>query len=60
MSTIDLISKIKSTSKTLSKTQRKSRLVKAHIIKNNGEYDPRYFSTKTVQTSKQVLSSSQA
>lgn len=52
MSTIDLITKIKRTSKTMSKEQRRTRLVKAHIISENGEYDPKYFTTRTVQTSK--------
>ncbi|MBU0632398.1 hypothetical protein KKA17_07125 [bacterium] len=57
MSTVDLISKIKKTSRTMSKTQRKNRLVKAHIIKDNGEYDPKYFSAATVKTSKRLESS---
>ena len=60
MSTVDLISKIKRTSKTMSKAQRKTRLVKAHIISENGEYDPRYFSAETLRTSKRVVGSIKA
>ena len=32
--------------------QRRQRLVDAHIIKENGQYDPKYFSNKTVKASK--------
>lgn len=56
MSTIDLINKIKKTSKKMSNSDRKARLVKAHIIKENGEYDPKFFSAKTVESSKRVVS----
>lgn len=54
MSTVDLINNIKKASIKMSIAQRKERLVEAHIIKANGEYDPRYFSAETVQTSKKM------
>lgn len=60
MSTVDLINNIKKTSTKMSTAQRKERLVKAHIIKANGEYDPRYFSAETVQTSKKAVVSTRA
>lgn len=60
MSTMDLIANIKKSSKNMSKAQRKTRLVNAHIIKSNGEYDPKYFSTETVQTSKRIVASIKA
>ena len=60
MSTADLIKNIKKTSIKMSTDQRKKRLVEAHIIKANGEYDPRYFSTETVQTSKREAVSTRA
>lgn len=58
MSTVDLIKKIKKTAIGMSKEQKRSRLIKAHIIKDNGEYDPKYFSTETVQISKKVIAGS--
>jgi hypothetical protein len=60
MSTIDLIANIKKSSKKMSQSQRKTRLIEAHIIKNNGEYDPKYFSAETVQTSKRIVASIKA
>ena len=60
MSTVDLISNIKKTSKRMSTAQKKKRLVEAHIIKTNGEYDPRYFSAETVQSSKRIVGSIKA
>ncbi len=55
MSTVDLITKIKATSKQMTKTQRKQRLVDAHIIKINGEFDPKYFTKATVKASKKIM-----
>lgn len=52
MSITDLIIKIKKSSKKMTKSQRKQRLIDAHIIKENGEYDPKYFTPKTVGRSK--------
>ena len=52
MSTIELLRKIKRSSKTMTKEDKKKRLVSAHILTENGEYDPRYFSYTTVQSSK--------
>ena len=58
MSTVDLINRIKRTAVGMSKEQKRSRLIKAHIIKDNGEYDPKFFSAETVQISKKVVASS--
>lgn len=58
MSTIDLVAKIKESSKRMTKTQRKKRLVEAHIIKENGEYNPKYFSSRTVKASRETLRAS--
>lgn len=58
MSTIDLIAKIKQSSKRMTKTQRKQRLIEAHIIKENGEYNPKYFSAGTVKASREILRAS--
>lgn len=55
MSTIDLIKRIKQTSKIMTSAQRKQRLVDAHIIKENGQYDPKYFSENTVKASKRII-----
>ncbi|MFV0562194.1 hypothetical protein [Malaciobacter mytili] len=55
MSTIDLVAKIKTSSKRMTKTQRKKRLVEAHIIKDNGQFDSRYFSRTTVNASKRII-----
>ncbi len=55
MSTIDLVAKIKTSSKRMTKVQRKKRLVEAHIIKDNGQFDPKYFSTTTVNASKRII-----
>lgn len=41
----------------MSNTDRKTRLIEAHIIKENGEYDPKYFSAKTVESSKRTATS---
>jgi hypothetical protein len=60
MSTVDLISKIKKTSKKMSIEQRKERLIQAHIIKRNGEYDPKYFSLDTVKNSKKIIATLKA
>lgn len=54
MSTIDLIASIKRTSKRMTKDQRKQRLIEANIIKDNGEYNPKYFSVKTVKSAKRM------
>lgn len=55
MSTIDLVAKIKTSSKQMTRTQRKQRLVDAHIIKNNGQFDPKYFTVSTVNASKRIV-----
>ncbi|MCG3696033.1 hypothetical protein L5F39_00290 [Aliarcobacter butzleri] len=55
MSTVDLIKRIKQTSKIITSEQRRQRLVDAHIIKENGQYDPKYFSNKTVKASKKII-----
>ncbi len=55
MSTAELINNIKKTSIKMSINQRRERLLEAHIIKANGEYDPKYFSAETVQNSKKAL-----
>lgn len=60
MSTADLINNIKKTSVKMSIAQRRERLLEAHIIKANGEYDPRYFSVETVQTSKRAVARTRA
>lgn len=60
MSRVDLIKKIKKTAAGMSNEQKRNRLIKAHIIKDNGEYDPKYFSAETVQISKRVIASSRA
>lgn len=55
MSTIDLVAKIKTSSKQMTRTQRKQRLVDAHIIKTNGQFDPKYFTVSTVKASKRII-----
>jgi len=55
MSTAQLIVKIKQTSNKMTDSQIKQRLVSAHIINANGEYDPRYFRAETVQASKRII-----
>lgn len=52
MSTIDLIAKIKKDSKKMTNSQRRQRLVDAHIINTSGEFDPKYFSSHTIKNSK--------
>jgi len=55
MSTINLVAKIKTYSKRMTKTQRKQRLVDVHIIKTNGQFNPKYFTVSTINASKRIL-----
>lgn len=57
MSTLDLINKIKKTSANMSSSEKRNRLIKARIIKDTGEYDPRYFTEATVRASKRATNS---
>ena len=58
MSTVDLLKRIKRAAVGMKKKKKRSRLIKAHIIKDNGEYDPKFFSAETVQISKKVVAGS--
>lgn len=54
MSTAELIKKIQLSQRKITPAQRRQRLINAHILDNNGQFDSRYFSVETVNSKKNL------
>jgi hypothetical protein len=54
MSTAELIKKIQLSDKKMTLAQRKQRLINAHILDVNGQFDSRFFSVETVNSKKNL------